>query len=1201
MQYRVTAISAFVGFILFVMLTSTNTLSEADPFVEELIYSKDNADSQIIVESGRDNATNYRYLIIDDFSDAPENWFQSDYNDSAWSLGSAPFGDRQIDGIQPNVIWDTTGSSPYNNDVILIRHKFQLSGIVTEAQIEVAFANYCTPYLNGNMVYDDRGGNSHAQEYWNEDGTESLSPSYFNRGENILAVYARDYVGGWGNSNRQWIDLQITGKIFEPTTEPIIFGDTILVGMNGGNYGDSSVSEYIANFSVNGSIINNIFFSEVAAQTSSFYWMEWKPELIGVNRLQVLITCNCDDANQTNNEAQLNVTTLIYALETTDNEEILIVNQSRFFSKVIEVKNSGDIRDNVSLTIADDLFNDWNVQFTPNNFILEPGQIKNVTVTALLPTDLNDGYYNLSIATESQFDFITTDIIVQRGALGDVDWKWTNSTEEEELFEDTNWTKLDFDDSSWKDGKTPFGDDNSETEYNYKTFWDGDNYAYFRHTVDIPDISLYDGGILRINVATNNYGDHYINGIFIFGDIDGGGGHGAEYWNEVYEIYLNYLTEGSNVISSMVYNPQNTQWFDQEIQISYPQSNLWNYKTQTTNIPIYLDATAPTSRVMEEGFYRNSTSFEIKWEGLSNFDDLKGYQIYYLERIDGSWSDWNLIGYYEEESLTFEGEAGVTYRFKSIAIDFNGNLESKGIQDTEILVDVLQPKSTLLLVEGNLGFTNLDGVTIKWKANETNDIQAYLIEYREVGQLDWNDFGSFTSPGEYWFSPANDSTIEIRSRSIDFAGNKEQKIDSDVVITFDRTKPELVLNQLPELIGATELSIAVKTKNENLSDIKLEYARLEEGRDDILIWVPFEIDWISDETLVGPMIDGYTYYFRVNPLDLAGNDYVRNPYEYNLFINNNSTASIQLPVSPLKPIMIGKLRNVEITVDENGDGIFEKSLEEYSGLDLSAMKANQYWVDYVKSQIIFGDGEDGYLPTKNSTLNIVFSAYDLKTTIDITPPYPVENFDHFIEERNNVTITWDTPTDATSFLIQGKDNFTMPWEELDIIQTSGSKSVSYKISNLSDGFHYYRIISVDRMGYTNENMKDDFIRIVIEAEITNTVESKPEESNAIYGYGFAAVMLSSIALYSASRLLSNRDENKSTNGPALVPVEYDATQINIIPNEEDEPIFSVVPGSQFSRKLMFVCNGGCSKEFEGSDNEEEIMCPYCGTLGESPL
>ena len=40
--------------------------------------------------------------------------------------------------------------------------------------------------------------------------------------------------------------------------------------------------------------------------------------------------------------------------------------------------------------------------------------------------------------------------------------------------------------------------------------------------------------------------------------------------------------------------------------------------------------------------------------------------------------------------------------------------------------------------------------------------------------------------------------------------------------------------------------------------------------------------------------------------------------------------------------MTGKIKNVEITVDENLNGVYDKILQEYNGKDLSGMKANQY-------------------------------------------------------------------------------------------------------------------------------------------------------------------------------------------------------------------------------------------------------------------
>ena len=54
-------------------------------------------------------------------------------------------------------------------------------------------------------------------------------------------------------------------------------------------------------------------------------------------------------------------------------------------------------------------------------------------------------------------------------------------------------------------------------------------------------------------------------------------------------------------------------------------------------------------------------------------------------------------------------------------------------------------------------------------------------------------------------------------------------------------------------------------------------------------------------------------------------------------------------------------------------------------------------------------------------------------------------------------------------------------------------------------------------------------------------------------------------------------------------------------DEKDKEPFSVISGSEFSRQVSFICEAGCSKEFKSKSGDKEIMCPYCGTLGKSPL
>ena len=136
-------------------------------------------------------------------------------------------------------------------------------------------------------------------------------------------------------------------------------------------------------------------------------------------------------------------------------------------------------------------------------------------------------------------------------------------------------------------------------------------------------------------------------------------------------------------------------------------------------------------------------------------------------------------------------------------------------------------------------------------------------------------------------------------------------------------------------------------------------------------------EWSDGNFVIPNLVGGYTYYFRASPVDLAGNNNPNNPLHFTLVWNSSFADTIVLPSKPLKPVMIGKIRNIEVNVDENLDGTYEISLEEYTGNELSAMKANQYWVDYNNGKIIFGDGDKGYLPPSNSSISISYSGFDV--------------------------------------------------------------------------------------------------------------------------------------------------------------------------------------------------------------------------------
>ena len=76
----------------------------------------------ILVGNGKDYATEYFYKIYDDDNDQyrndnddddcdvqnclPNNWYTTEFDDSDWNTGAAPFGDEEMDGVVPRTIWE---------------------------------------------------------------------------------------------------------------------------------------------------------------------------------------------------------------------------------------------------------------------------------------------------------------------------------------------------------------------------------------------------------------------------------------------------------------------------------------------------------------------------------------------------------------------------------------------------------------------------------------------------------------------------------------------------------------------------------------------------------------------------------------------------------------------------------------------------------------------------------------------------------------------------------------------------------------------------------------------------------------------------------------------------------------------------------------------------------------------------------------
>ena len=82
MKWKICVALILVAAIAIIGFGSQQAEGETDPFIDQVLYSRNTLEEITIVQSGRDNATYYRYLIIDDYTDSPENWSQPGFNDS---------------------------------------------------------------------------------------------------------------------------------------------------------------------------------------------------------------------------------------------------------------------------------------------------------------------------------------------------------------------------------------------------------------------------------------------------------------------------------------------------------------------------------------------------------------------------------------------------------------------------------------------------------------------------------------------------------------------------------------------------------------------------------------------------------------------------------------------------------------------------------------------------------------------------------------------------------------------------------------------------------------------------------------------------------------------------------------------------------------------------------------------------------------
>ncbi len=500
-------------------------------------------DIESIVPAGRYNETEWRWSIEES---PPDNWTEFIFDASDWDMDPAPFGDYQQGGVQRNTMWG------YNN-IAYFRHYFNIPDGISpvNAVFSVASDDYGTHYLNEQEIYSD-WGSSHSMSYWNSQTDVNLS--MLRTGEwNLLASVCEEV------DERQWFDAQLDLTYIIPDPDTLAVGETYTLFIPIENQGVNSADDVDVHFYNNSNLLHTTTIDLDAGENTTVSFT-WTPEERGNHTLRIEVDPGNDikEEDESNNNISMKYYAGTFGVNMTveNNRTSTTFNQSTHFD--LNVTNTGDISDNM-IVEAVDLPSNWQAHIDPNPVPLEANESANVSMTIQPERGVDTGNYTFNVLAISSFQESESFVIAPSGQDNDTEYRWMNQGENDP--DPSNWTKMDFDDSSWTWDPAPFGDSSG-----YNTEWDGnDRNAFFRHYFTMPTGLKVDGAILAS--ASNDHGTYYLNEVEIFNDIDEQA-HSYEYWNDETEFDQSILKPGEvNLIAAKVHNNRNQQWFDAEVRL----------------------------------------------------------------------------------------------------------------------------------------------------------------------------------------------------------------------------------------------------------------------------------------------------------------------------------------------------------------------------------------------------------------------------------------------------------------------------------------------------------------------------------------------------------------------------------------------------------------------------------------------------------
>ena len=1209
-------------FITFAIIGQVKA-EDAEINISSIKYTNDleNGELVTLVSSGKDNATSYKYKLYDDDDDdcdtqscLPVNWYASDYDDSDWNINATPFGNDELNGLEPNTIWQTEDGL---GDYLVIRHYFtyEKPEEVLSATLSIAHNNYYMAYLNGNLIRDCSWYQNHDgcyegdADYWNNvltyDGNQysGPNPDWLIDGENVLVILGIDIT--WGGDTDQWLDVELAINVPSWKNTPIILGDELVLRIDYFNYGENNETNVTISLDIDG-----IFFSNKTIdieKNQTYEWLvDWTPERLG----DINVTAKVLNTTLTR---PIHIGYYAYSIDFLKIHKTSNIDETVTFQ--FNITNDGDVNDNFTFYLYN-IPNDWDYTFSPNIASLSPNESMDVKLNITTSDTAQAGNYSIFPTIISQYYSQTINTLIHSGSSNSTEYHyaiWNGSDFPDDFYE------INYNDSMWEVGAAPFGNDELRgIEPN--TLWQTDdtNYTYItaRHWLNYT--GSLDFSELRIKIAHDDYYKVYLNEKLIRDCFSGWGcGGDGRYWEDTITINSSWLNNGNNLIAIAARDStqgwggsgggDGRQWLDMELETSNLRSKLWDFQeiynelTVSVNETYNMELLIPISNkdISEEQY-----TFTIWAINTGNVKDTYDITISLNDTSNFTIISYNSvleIPYGQDGDIELKialSESITKFSIGSFDVNIVSRNSTEELSDSAIITakmyvipDTLSPGTYTESPE----LVNNSSFEVNWyvhdwyKTNEImgNDTKYFLIEYMTDngtnGEVwgDWILWNNFSKDIDSAIFPYGIDGYQYRLRSMggDNEGlveDKEDKYDSQTLVDLSAPYADVSLRLSTNITNLDYIEIEWNVEHPNITGYNIEY-RYDYGP----IWISIEENTLAKWVGFNVPMDGI-YEFRVLTYDEAGNEGI-------------SDVTDILTIDTIAPNT--KLKNLPELISSYSIIIDIENLEDTVNLSLYYALSKEGEEIFPLEWTLYGEYKTSDLPVSINTVDgnhyyFKILAYDLvgnhilnesyeEFIVDQQIPKNIRNLEikdtkEIDNGTTSISITFQSSQsqDLIGYRIYRSINQNETGEIIGYLE-AGDTYLSYRDPNVKLGFeYYYSVVAVDRMEFESEPEMESIS--LISENIETVIENNEDNNSFIYiGGGIVGLAALGAGYYAFS--------NKGMNGETLASV---AAEV-IDESDTGTSNFTEIDGE-------LLCSA-CGSMFEIS---EEKVCPSCGVFDE---